>query len=88
MPAWAYANLQNRYVAERRFAEADKYTDEGLAYCGDNDMTSYQSCLRLSRAAWGTAHAGGGLRGAPNGRVRGKGVGYGIASRSARVVLG
>ncbi|MBO3747648.1 AAA family ATPase [Streptosporangiaceae bacterium NEAU-GS5] len=45
----AYANLQSSYVAERRFAEADKYYCEGVVDCSENDMATYVTCLRGER---------------------------------------
>ncbi|WP_347598622.1 AAA family ATPase [Acrocarpospora sp. B8E8] len=45
----AYANLQSNYVVERRFAEADQCFGEGLAYCLENDIATYVTCLRGGR---------------------------------------
>ena len=45
----AYTNIQNVHCTERNFAEADRYIVEGLAYCSENDMATYVTCLRGER---------------------------------------
>ncbi len=41
----AYVNLQGIYSGERRFAEAEGYFIEGLAYCDEHDLSTYTRCL-------------------------------------------
>ncbi len=47
--ARAYCNLASTAVAQRRHAEAQHYTDEGIEYCVDRDLDSWtlyiQGCL-------------------------------------------
>ena len=47
----AYANGHALHAAEQRFAEAEPYFTEGIAYCDEHDVTTYASCLRKERAA-------------------------------------
>ena len=47
----AYANLHACYVAERRFAGAERYFTEGVAYCDDHDITTYSIFLRSERTS-------------------------------------
>ena len=42
----AYANLYSSHCAERRFAEAEQYLKEGLAFCDDHDISTFSTCLR------------------------------------------
>jgi DNA-binding SARP family transcriptional activator len=48
--ARAYTNFAALYAEERRFAEAEAYVAEGLAYCAEHDLTSYAICLRGEQA--------------------------------------
>ncbi|WP_433295580.1 BTAD domain-containing putative transcriptional regulator [Actinoplanes sp. CA-030573] len=48
--ARAYTNFSSLYVDERRFAEAELYLAEGIAYCEEHDLTSYAICLRGEKA--------------------------------------
>jgi DNA-binding CsgD family transcriptional regulator/tetratricopeptide (TPR) repeat protein len=47
----AYVNFHALYVAERRFAESERYYAEGLAYCDERDLTSYSIFLRSERTS-------------------------------------
>jgi DNA-binding CsgD family transcriptional regulator/tetratricopeptide (TPR) repeat protein len=60
----AYANLCSIYSERLELAEANRYLDEGLAYCEEHGITTYATCLRgelanmLSRAGkWDDATA-------------------------------
>jgi DNA-binding CsgD family transcriptional regulator len=46
----AYANFHSTYVCERRFAEAERYFADGIAYCDEHDLASYGTCLRNEQA--------------------------------------
>ncbi len=46
----AYGNLHACYCSQRRFAEADRWFAEGIAYCDEHDITTYSTCLRGERA--------------------------------------
>lgn len=48
----AYANLHALRNAERRFAEADRWYTEGVAYCDDHDVGTFGTCLRGERTSW------------------------------------
>jgi tetratricopeptide (TPR) repeat protein len=48
----AYSNLDTLYCHQRRFAEAEQYFTEGLAYCEDHDITTFANCLR---GGWASA---------------------------------
>ena len=60
----AYANYQVLLANERRWADLDALTAEGLAYCEEHDIATYGYCIRaghgdamLSRARWDEAVA-------------------------------
>jgi DNA-binding CsgD family transcriptional regulator/tetratricopeptide (TPR) repeat protein len=46
----AYANLHGVYGGQRRFAAAERYYLDGVAYCDDHDITTFATCLRGERA--------------------------------------
>jgi DNA-binding CsgD family transcriptional regulator/tetratricopeptide (TPR) repeat protein len=46
----AFNNLHGSYVDQRRFAEADRYFTEGVAYCDDHDIGSHAAFLRGEQA--------------------------------------
>ncbi len=47
----AYTNLYTNFCEKRRYAEAEHYYVEGLAYCDEHDITTYASCLRGERTS-------------------------------------
>jgi DNA-binding CsgD family transcriptional regulator/tetratricopeptide (TPR) repeat protein len=47
---WAFSNLYYVYAAQRRFAEAERYFTEGVAYCDERDLGTYAVLLRGERA--------------------------------------
>ncbi len=47
----AYANIYNVLCRERRFAEAERYFVDGVAYCDDHDIGTFATCLRGERTA-------------------------------------
>jgi len=47
----AFANLHSLYCAFFRFAEAERYYVDGLAYCDEHDIGTYTTCLRGQRAS-------------------------------------
>jgi len=47
----AFKNLYGNCVAERQFAEAERYFIDGVAYCDEHDIVSYAAFLRGERAA-------------------------------------
>jgi len=47
----AFANLTSTYCAQRRFAEAERYFVDGLAYADEQDMSTYATCLLGGRAS-------------------------------------
>ena len=47
----AYANLHAGYCGRRRFAEADRWFTEAIAYCDEHDITTYSNCLRGERTS-------------------------------------
>jgi DNA-binding CsgD family transcriptional regulator len=49
--ARAYANLSALYADHRRFAEAERYFTEGVAFCDEHDAGSYAVHLRVERTA-------------------------------------
>jgi DNA-binding CsgD family transcriptional regulator/tetratricopeptide (TPR) repeat protein len=49
--ARAYTNLCALYVDQRSYAEAERYLDEGIAFCDDHDIATYAACLRGERAS-------------------------------------
>ncbi len=46
----AYANLYSSACGLRRFADAEVYFVEGVAYCDEHDMSTFSTCLRGERA--------------------------------------
>jgi DNA-binding CsgD family transcriptional regulator/tetratricopeptide (TPR) repeat protein len=42
----AFKNLHGSYVDQRRFAEAERYFIDGVAYCDDHDIASHPAFLR------------------------------------------
>jgi DNA-binding CsgD family transcriptional regulator/tetratricopeptide (TPR) repeat protein len=46
----AFSNLYGRYAAQRRFAEAERYFIDGVAYCDEHDAGSHAGFLRGARA--------------------------------------
>ena len=42
----AFTNLYSMYTRQRRFAEAERYYLEGVAYCDEHDIATYATCLR------------------------------------------
>jgi DNA-binding CsgD family transcriptional regulator/tetratricopeptide (TPR) repeat protein len=49
--ARAFANLHASYNSQRRFAEAEQYFTEGVAYCDEHEVGSQAAFLRGERAA-------------------------------------
>ena len=47
----AFMNLHGSYVDQRRFAEAERYFTEGVAYCDERDIGSYAAFLRGEQVA-------------------------------------
>jgi DNA-binding CsgD family transcriptional regulator len=47
--ARAFANLYCMYAGQRRFAEAERYFTEGIAYCDEHDLGSNAAHLRGER---------------------------------------
>jgi DNA-binding CsgD family transcriptional regulator/tetratricopeptide (TPR) repeat protein len=47
----AFGNLQACYNGQRRFAEAEQYFTEGVAYCDEHEVGSHAAFLRGERAA-------------------------------------
>jgi DNA-binding CsgD family transcriptional regulator/tetratricopeptide (TPR) repeat protein len=45
----AYANLYDILADQRRFAEAERFFDEGMRYCDDRDLATFSLCLRGRR---------------------------------------
>src|SRR5207237_135366 len=46
----AYANLQSVLAGQYRFADAEKYYIDGLAYADEHDIGTYGTCLRGGHA--------------------------------------
>jgi DNA-binding CsgD family transcriptional regulator/tetratricopeptide (TPR) repeat protein len=46
----AFSNLYAMYTRQRRFAEADRYFTDGVAYCDEHDAGSHAGHLRGTRA--------------------------------------
>jgi DNA-binding CsgD family transcriptional regulator/tetratricopeptide (TPR) repeat protein len=46
----SFTNLYTMYCAQGRFAEAERYYLEGIAYCEEHDIGTYATCLRGERA--------------------------------------
>ena len=49
--ARAFKNLHGRYVDQRRFAEAEPYFTDGVAYCDEHDLGSGAAFLQGERVA-------------------------------------
>jgi DNA-binding CsgD family transcriptional regulator len=47
----AFANLYCSYADQRRFAEAERYFTDGIAYCEEHELGSHAAFLRGERAA-------------------------------------
>jgi DNA-binding CsgD family transcriptional regulator/tetratricopeptide (TPR) repeat protein len=47
----AFGNLQACYNGQRRFAEAERYFTDGVAYCDEHEVGSHAAFLRGERAA-------------------------------------
>jgi DNA-binding CsgD family transcriptional regulator len=47
----AYCNLYSNFNGQRRFAEGERYYTDGVAYCEENDITSYAIFLRSERTS-------------------------------------
>ena len=45
----AYANLHAALAADHRFAEAERVFADGSAYCAENDIATFEVCLRGER---------------------------------------
>jgi DNA-binding CsgD family transcriptional regulator/tetratricopeptide (TPR) repeat protein len=45
----AYSNIYSLYCGQRRFAEAERYFVDGIAYCNEHDITTFATCLRGER---------------------------------------
>ena len=45
----AFANFYTAYCGLRRFAEAERYFVDGLAYCDEHDIATFTTCLRGER---------------------------------------
>jgi DNA-binding CsgD family transcriptional regulator/tetratricopeptide (TPR) repeat protein len=48
--ARAYTNLCGIHIDQSRFAEAERYLADGIAYCDEHDVTTYAICLRSEQA--------------------------------------
>jgi len=46
----AFSNLVSLYAVQRRFAEAERYFTDGVAYCDEHDVGSHAGFLRGARA--------------------------------------
>jgi DNA-binding CsgD family transcriptional regulator/tetratricopeptide (TPR) repeat protein len=46
----AFSNLYATYADQRRFAEAERYFTDGVAYCDEHDLDTYAAFLRGERA--------------------------------------
>jgi DNA-binding CsgD family transcriptional regulator len=44
-----FGNIHDRYCQTRRFAEAERYYVDGLAYCDEHDITAYSNWFRDDR---------------------------------------
>ena len=44
-----FGNIHDSYCQARRFAEAERYYVDGLAYCDEHDITAYSNWLRDDR---------------------------------------
>ncbi len=45
----AYANAYSLFCTSMRFAEGERYYVDGVAYCDENDISTFGSCLRGQR---------------------------------------
>jgi len=45
----AYTNLNEVYLTSMRFPEAERYYNDGAAFCDDHDISTFLSCLRGRR---------------------------------------
>jgi DNA-binding CsgD family transcriptional regulator/tetratricopeptide (TPR) repeat protein len=48
---FAYTNLHELHCASRDYGRADPYYCDGVAYCEDRDLLTFQTCLRGVRTA-------------------------------------
>jgi DNA-binding CsgD family transcriptional regulator/tetratricopeptide (TPR) repeat protein len=48
---FAYTNLHELHCANRDYAKAEPYFDDGVAYCEDHDLLTYYTCLRGVRTS-------------------------------------
>jgi tetratricopeptide (TPR) repeat protein len=48
---FAYTNLQELHCGNRDYAKADPYFHDGVAYCDDHDLGTYDNCLRGVRTS-------------------------------------
>ena len=72
----AFANLCSMYCGQRRFAEAEQYFADGVAYCDEHDISTFGTCLRGGRTDFM----------AQTGRLgRGGGAEPGAAERKRRI---
>ena len=46
----AYANFHATYCEQQRFAEADRYFVDGVAYCQEHEIHTFATCLQGERA--------------------------------------
>jgi DNA-binding SARP family transcriptional activator/DNA-binding CsgD family transcriptional regulator/tetratricopeptide (TPR) repeat protein len=42
----AYTNLVGIHAGQRKFAEAERYLEPGIAFCVEHDVTTYAICMR------------------------------------------
>jgi DNA-binding CsgD family transcriptional regulator len=47
---WAFGSLYTNYAGQRRFAEAERYFTDGVAYCDEHDVRTHAAFLRGERA--------------------------------------
>ncbi|WP_426502331.1 AAA family ATPase [Dactylosporangium sp. McL0621] len=45
----AYINLHGMLCTKRRYPEAERYYQEGVAYCDEHDVRTYATCIRAER---------------------------------------
>ena len=48
---FAYTNLHELHCGNRDYAKADPYFHDGVAYCEDHDLGTYDNCLRGVRTS-------------------------------------
>jgi DNA-binding CsgD family transcriptional regulator len=46
----AFANFDSLYLAQRRFAEAERSCQDGIDYCTEHDIATFVTCLQGGRA--------------------------------------